>query len=217
MTVDYLTTFGGRPCFDWWEESPQFRHTSTLICVWAGLRAAISSGVLDGDRITAATIAAAEIEQAVARDAQRAGHLTKWIGSNELDGSLLACIEPLGYLQPHDPTATATVEAIRRQLTPAGVYRYRGDTFYGGGEWIILTAWLGLVEHRRGEIDAARRRLDWVCRQARPDGLLPEQVSTHAQHPEAVAEWQRRWGPTATPLLWSHAMFLNLAAACGVS
>ena len=68
MTVDYLTTFGTRPCFDWWEESPQYRHTSTLVAVWAGLRAAIASGVLDGDRITAATVTAAEIGRASCRE-----------------------------------------------------------------------------------------------------------------------------------------------------
>jgi isomaltose glucohydrolase len=216
MTVDYLTTFGTRPCFDWWEESPEYRHTSTLVAVWAGLRAAIASGVLGGDRITAATVTAAEIEEIVVGDAGRAGHLTKWIGSDDVDGSTLACVIPLGFVAPDHPIAVATVDMIRCELAPGGVYRYRGDTFYGGGEWIILTAWLGLVEHASGDLAAARTRLIWICAQATASGFLPEQVSTHAQHPEAIADWQRRWGPVATPLLWSHAMYLHLAGVCGI-
>ena len=31
---------GERPCFDWWEESTEQRHTSTMVAVLAGLRAA---------------------------------------------------------------------------------------------------------------------------------------------------------------------------------
>jgi len=37
---------------------------------------------------------------------------------------------------------------------------------------------------------------------------LPEQVTVASQFPDEVEPWLERWGPVATPLLWSHAMFL---------
>jgi GH15 family glucan-1,4-alpha-glucosidase len=209
-TVDYLVAFGQRPCFDWWEESAERRHTSTMVAVLAGLRAAAASGVLDDARADRAVTVAGELEAVVLGDARRAGFLTKWIGGDEVDGSLLSCVEPFGLLTPSDPLAVATIAKIRTDIVRDGVYRYRGDTFYGGGEWPILTAWLGWVEASGGDLASARRRLDWIEAQALADGSLPEQVATHAQAPEFVGEWERRWGPVATPLVWSHAMYLTL-------
>ena len=109
-----------------------------------------------------------------------------------------------------------TYDEVRRQLLRGGVYRYLGDTFYGGGEWLILTAWLGWHEVRTGLREQALTRLDWIAAQATPDGNLPEQISGDVQQPSYIAEWTERWGPVATPLLWSHAMFLTLAVECGV-
>ncbi len=209
-TVEYLVAFGERPCFDWWEESTEQRHTSTMVAVLAGLRAAASSGILDPDCAARAMKTAADLESVVLGDAQRAGFLTKWIGSDDVDGSLLSCIAPFGLLKPSDPLAVATIAKIRADILHDGVYRYRGDTFYGGGEWPILTAWLGWVEAAGGDEASAGARLDWIAAQAASDGSLPEQVSTHAQQPEFVGEWERRWGPVATPLVWSHAMVLTL-------
>ena len=99
-------------------------------------------------------------------DAKRAGFLTKWIGSDEVDGSLLSCIVPFGLLKPSDPLAVATIAKIRADILHDGVYRYRGDTFYGGGEWPILTAWLGWVEAAGGDAAVRRQRLDWIAAQA---------------------------------------------------
>jgi isomaltose glucohydrolase len=36
-------------------------------------------------------------------------------------------------------------------------------------------------------------------------------VAEHVLSPEGLVEWERRWGPSPSPLLWSHAMFLTLA------
>ena len=44
--------------------------------------------------------------------------------------------------------------------------------------------------------------------QARDNGDLPEQVTGASQFADEVEPWLERWGPVATPLLWSHAMFL---------
>jgi isomaltose glucohydrolase len=215
-TVDYLVAFGERPCFDWWEEATEQRHTSTMVAVLAGLRAAAGAGVLDEQRRMAAEKTAAELEAVVLGDAERAGFLPKWIGSDAVDGSLLSCIQPFGLLPPDHPIVRATVAKIRTDILHDGVYRYLGDTFYGGGEWPILTAWLGWAEFAAGDAASARERLEWIVAQATEDGALPEQVSTHAQDPQYVGEWERRWGPVATPLVWSHAMFLTVASVIGV-
>jgi GH15 family glucan-1,4-alpha-glucosidase len=213
LTVDYLTAVGTLPCYDWWEEFGEQRHTSTLAAVSSGLRAALTSGALTGDRREDAASTCAEIDRLIARETRVQGRLGKWLGNDAVDGSLLACLTSYGTLPIDDPAAERTVEAIRDTLLREGVYRYVGDTFYGGGEWINLTAWLGWYEALRGDKAGARRRLHWIAAQE-SDGLLPEQAIDHAQQPEHIDHWEQAWGTVARPLLWSHAMFLTLATEC---
>jgi GH15 family glucan-1,4-alpha-glucosidase len=210
LTVDYLTAVGTTPCYDWWEEFPEKRHTSTLAAVSSGLKAALDSEVLTDNRREAALATVRKIDGLIAKDARVNGRLNKWLGSDAVDGSLLACLTSYGTVPLNDPIADRTAAAIRASLLREGVYRYAGDTFYGGGEWIILTAWLGWYEALKGDIPLAQRRLGWIVSCAE-EGLLPEQVTDHAQHPQYTAKWKRTWGPVAKPLLWSHAMFLILA------
>jgi GH15 family glucan-1,4-alpha-glucosidase len=114
-----------------------------------------------------------------------------------------------------EPIYEATVEGVRQELLcpDGGVYRYRGDTYYGGGEWILLTCSLAWHEARTGNLDGVAPLREWVRQTARPNGDLPEQVSNHAQEPGMIAPWVARWGPVATPLLWSHAMYLIMEDA----
>lgn len=88
-----------------------------------------------------------------------------------------------------------------------GVHRHLEDTYYGGGEWLLLTAMLGLADPGR-----AAECLDWIAAHERPEGL-PEQSQDHLLHPESYQPWVEKWGPPASPLLWSQAMFLTLAHA----
>jgi isomaltose glucohydrolase len=48
-------------------------------------------------------------------------------------------------------------------------------------------------------------------------GDLPEQVDHHLLHPDSRAEWIARWGSVASPLLWSHGMYLILADELGIT
>jgi GH15 family glucan-1,4-alpha-glucosidase len=214
LSVDYLTAVGFMPCYDWWEEFPDERHTSTLAAVSSGLKAALECGVVMPHRRDAALVTVGKIDQWLIDDMRTNGRLNKWLGSDAVDGSLLACLTSYGTVRPGDPVADETVSAIRTSLLRDGVYRYVGDTFYGGGEWIILTAWLGWYEALKGDVVAARGRLSWIVSCAQ-EGLLPEQVIGRAQHPEHIAKWEGMWGPVARPLLWSHAMFLTLVTASG--
>jgi GH15 family glucan-1,4-alpha-glucosidase len=122
---------------------------------------------------------------------------------------------PFGALALDDPVLTGTVEAIRTGLTgPAGgVYRFRGDTYYGGGEWLLLTSSLAWHDAVAGNRDGAEAAQAWVRERARTDGDLPEQVVDNAQDAAMIEPWTRRWGDVATPLLWSHAMYLIAEAA----
>ena len=88
-----------------------------------------------------------------------------------------------------------------------GVHRHLEDTYYGGGEWLLLTALLGLADPAR----AAECRT-WIEAHERPEGL-PEQSQDHLLHPESYEPWVAKWGPPPSPLLWSHAMYLTLVAA----
>jgi GH15 family glucan-1,4-alpha-glucosidase len=203
----YLQVVGAWNCFDCWEEHLQWRHTSTLGAVIAGLTAAAE---LVGD---AAAVRHAEALRGLLADEHvRAGAFIKHTGSDGIDASLLWLTTPFAVVPADDPIMRRTVERIIEELTgpSGGVRRYLGDTFYGGGEWVLLTAWLGTHMSAVGDLDGARQRLDWVESMFTADGHLPEQVTEHPQAPDMVALWVMRWGPVARPLLWSHAMHLVL-------
>lgn len=216
LTVDYLLSSWRRPCFDWWEEHSERVHVSTLGCIAAGLRRAATDGLVDGERASRAGLAADEIIAWIERDGVVDGHLTKWLGSDAVDGSLSALIAPLGLIPAGTELASRTIEAVERQLcVDGGVHRYLGDTFFGGGRWPLLSCFLGLAKAAAGDRAGARVLLEWAAGTATEDGLMPEQVDGHLLDPGYRQYWIDRWGAPATPLLWSHAMLLRLAAELG--
>jgi GH15 family glucan-1,4-alpha-glucosidase len=155
------------------------------------------------------------IRRAILSRGVRDGHLVKWLEGNDVDASLVACSTPFELLAPDDPITASTVGLIEARLAHGGVHRYIADTYYGGGEWILLAALLGWHYQRAGSSSRARAQLDWVVGQADEHGNLPEQVSHHLLAPDRYQEWLEMWGPIARPLLWSHAMFLTLAVELG--
>ncbi|WP_024286121.1 glycoside hydrolase family 15 protein [Cellulomonas sp. KRMCY2] len=225
VAVDYLVTFWDLPCYDWWEEHVEEQHVSTLGAIHAGLMAVVDAQVLDDARTIAATGAAHAARDRIlltGTTSGRAGdrgarHLAKWLGSDAVDASLLACVVPFGVLDPGSALAEATVDAVARDLeVDGGVHRFRADVFYGGGQWLLLACLLGWNRAVAGDREAALRNLLWVADRADAEGYLPEQVADHLLHPEHRAEWIERWGEVASPLLWSHGMFLILADELGL-
>lgn len=204
VTLDYLRAFWKEPCYDCWEEFPYRWHTSTLASIFGGLRQ-MAAFFPDLDAL-AAEIRAFTMEQAVT-----SGQLNKFIGYPEVDASLLWTAVPFGLLELDDPVFTRTLSAIERDLLRGGVHRYARDTYYGGGSWVLLTAWLGWVYARQGRAEDAARLLNWVRAQDQGNGL-PEQTTEALLCPEYLTYWQERWGESARPLLWSHAMHLILEA-----
>lgn len=217
LTVDYLLSSWSRPCFDWWEESDEEVHVSTLGCIAAGLRSVIGSSVIDPLRLEACSEALDDVLATIRTRGTHHGHLTKWLGSIDVDASLLAVISPLGVFSASDPVGGQTISSVESELAEdGGVHRYRLDTFFGGGQWPLLTCFLGLADAARGSRDEAMNRLRWAASTADADGHLPEQVGWHLLDSGRVDEWIARWGPVARPLLWSHAMFVRLAVELNV-
>jgi GH15 family glucan-1,4-alpha-glucosidase len=212
LVAGYVAAAGDRPCYDCWEESVDRRHASTLGASVAGLRAA--ARMLDDDSLREASAALSDI---LDRDFVRDGSFVKHDATDGVDASLLWLGLPFGVVKLDDPRFVRTAERVERELAvrDGGVRRYLGDTFYGGGEWVLLTAWSGWVHHAAGRPEAAYERLAWIEAQATPQLDLPEQVGVHPQDPGRVAEWVNRWGPVASPLLWSHAMYLTLVHEIG--
>jgi isomaltose glucohydrolase len=210
LVARYLQATWRLPCFDCWEEYGDGEHASTLAAVTAGLDAAAR---LSGERAWSDT--ADLVRDELLARYTTSGRFRRGPSDDRVDGSLLWLGVPFGVLEPDDRRVAATVDAIRRDLTGpgGGLYRYRGDTYFGGGQWLLLTSSLAWNDARNGDTEAAAAAQAWVRDQATANGDLPEQVTGHAQTPDMVQPWRERWGPVATPLLWSHAMYLIAEAA----
>lgn len=210
LAARYLVAAWRVDCWDCWEEFGDGQHASTIGAIAAGLGAAAE--LLDEPAYAqhAAEVRASLIERFV-----RDGVFRKGATDDRVDASLLWLTLPFGIVQPTDPVMRATVEAIRGRLRgrTGGVYRYAGDTYYGGGEWILLTCWLAWYDAATGDEKEYAAARDWVVKQATDDFDLPEQATGGAQDPAMISPWVQRWGPVATPLLWSHAMYLLMLEA----
>jgi len=218
LTVDYLVASWDRPCFDWWEEHAQHVHGSTLGCIAAGLRAALDADLLTGVRMDAAAHALASIQSTLLTSGVHDGHLAKWLGSTEVDASLLSIVAPLAVLPADSAVGLATISTIDDELAfDGGVHRYLADTFFGGGQWPLLSCFLGLAWNAAGNRNRAIELLRWAAATADADGAMPEQVGHHLLDPAFTQEWIDRWGTVAQPLLWTHAMFVRLAVDLGVA
>ncbi len=211
LTVRYLSAFWRLPNFDCWEENRHDIHPATLAAVYGGLVAAArlypeSNLCQEGQRQASA------IRLYLKQAGLYEGALVKSIGRREVDASLLGAAVPYGLFPLRGQVIRATLNRIASELVApdGGVYRYRQDVYYGGGEWLLLTAWSGWYYARTGQPSKALNCLQWVARQADDKGEMPEQVAHHLLAPEHLPSWEKRWGISAKPLLWSHAMYLIL-------
>jgi GH15 family glucan-1,4-alpha-glucosidase len=238
LAAGYLAGLWARPNYDCWEEFPDHVHPHTLAAIYGGLaayeeiesrEARVESGESreehrkPGDESREARIKSREARQAIKSYIEahfvHAGHFVKFPGQPGVDASLLGLALPYGVFEPSDPRLAATVAEIERTLRQgaSGVRRYARDTYYGGGEWVLLAAWLGWYHAacagQPGSREKAAGLLEWVEAQADPQGSLPEQVPAHLNSAKDYAPWLKRWGPIATPLLWSHAKHIILRNA----
>lgn len=203
----YLTSFALSPCYDVWEESGSDVHTSTLACVYGGLKAA---RLLLDDEDCERT---AEVVRArLVNDATHAGYFVKSSANDDVDGSLLWLCEPFGVVGPTESHFVKTVELLEDRLNlGGGIRRYSTDVYFGGGTWPVLTASLGWYYVALGNLDQAIQCRDWIVAQFSGGGLLGEQFGGERRDPEHYREWVVRWGVPAKNLTWSHAMYVILS------
>jgi len=203
--AEYLAALWTSPCYDCWEEFPDRVHTYTLAAILAGLRS--HANMRGADHSTAIR----GIESVLLEQGEAGAHFVKYLGSNQVDASLIGLAVPYGLVPPTDPRMQVTLQRIEKNLRlGGGVHRYVGDTYYGGGEWVLLTAWLGWYYREAGEQAKAAQAARWVEAQADDIGQLPEQVPATLIDASQYSPWVKRWGDIARPLLWSHAMYLIL-------
>lgn len=131
------------------------------------------------------------------------------------DQAALGLAVPLGMVDVNDALFGVMLQRVVSELRVhgGGVRRYLGDSFHGGSQWLLLAATLGWCADVAGQRELAVELLDWVTASADAEGHLPEQVAEEVQSPHMLAFWREKWGGTATPLLWSHAMHIVLSHA----
>jgi len=210
MLVGYLDAFWQAANYDCWEEARDQIHTATLAAIYGGVQAVQQIDPVLVPEILPDVIRTFILTQCISAD----GHFQKSIGNDAVDSSLLWCAVPFRVVALTDPIFTTTLAKIERDLCSptGGVYRYRMDTYFGGGEWVLLTAWLGWVYADLERNVEACAILRWVEAQTNNEGELPEQTHNHLLDPDYYSVWVEKWGAPAVPLLWSHGMYLILNA-----
>lgn len=214
LVAEYLSELWSLPCYDCWEEFPDHVHPHTLAAIYGGLQAHTE---LTGRSHQAVTDV---IRTQLLAGAEVFGHFAKFHDSPAVDASLLGLAVPYGIVPPDHPIMRKTVEQIESIiLRDGGLHRYADDSYYGGGAWILLTAWLGWYY-----IELATRCPDlapglqqkiqtcqsWIETRAGIHLHLPEQVAENLNVPSYLPVWMERWGEIASPLLWSHAKYIIL-------
>jgi GH15 family glucan-1,4-alpha-glucosidase len=228
-TLKYLELVWKLPNYDCWEEFPEYLHPYSLATVFAGfdsIASLVRSGHMQAVPLPLDELAE-QVKEFIWKYGIKDGRFVKHIlpaGSAQaprpilksgVDSSLLGISVPFNLISPQDPIMQATLEAIETDLhrLGGGLYRYKADVFYGGGEWIILTAWLGWYYTRVGKMDQAEALCGWIESQADAQGNLPEQVSAQTLFADQFEPWLNKWGPVACPLTWSHAAYILLVNA----
>lgn len=228
-TLKYLELVWKLPNYDCWEEHPEFLHPYSLASVFAGFDSMAflaRSGYMAFGSIAVEGIAG-QVKEFILKYGVNGGRLVKHIQPARPDGpprpvlksgvdsSLIGISIPYNVLPPDDLIVQATLEAIEADLhrPGGGVYRYKADVFYGGGEWLLLTAWLGWFYANTGKIEQAETLCNWIESQANESGELPEQVSDHTLYSKQFEPWVNKWGRVASPLTWSHAVYIILVNA----
>ena len=214
LVANYLSELWLLPCYDCWEEFPDSVHPHTLAAIYGGLQAHTELTGKSHQTMTGA------IQKQLLAGTEPFGHFVKFPDLPAVDASLFGLTVPYGVVAPNDPIMLNTVEKIESTiLRDGGLHRYAEDSYYGGGAWVLLTAWLGwyyielaakcpdLAPGLQPKIQACQ---DWIESRAGNNLNLPEQVAENLNVPSYYSTWVERWGEIASPLLWSHAKYIIL-------
>ena len=201
--TEYLEKLWKLPCYDAWEEEKSAVHTSTLISVAAGLKAA--------EELMQKKTAWEKVCDYIEKKHTKDGRFIKSTLNNGVDASLIWAICPFKLWDKDHPLIKNTIQKIEQDLNfDGGVKRYLEDSYYGGGSWILLSANLGEYYQQTKQTAKYKQIKDWIERQATQKQELPEQVKEHLLFEHYYDKWVQKWGEIAVPLLWSHANYLKL-------
>jgi GH15 family glucan-1,4-alpha-glucosidase len=214
LVADYLSELWSLPCYDCWEEFPDYIHPHTLAAIYGGLQAHTELTGRDHQPVVEA------MQNQLLAGTNTFGYFVKFPDSFAVDASLLGLAVPYGVVTVDDPIMLKTVEQIEATiLHNGGLHRYSDDSYYGGGAWILLTAWLGWYYIELGAkcpdmILTLKQKIEtckgWIEARSDSQGYLPEQVAEDLNVPSYYSTWMERWGEIASPLLWSHAKYIIL-------
>lgn len=221
--INYLISFWDTPSYDCWEEHLDAIHPYTLAAIYGGLKSAYKYLLPHTWLPVENTIV--KIRTFIRKNCVHPdGYYRKLIYpdliegdivlTNMTDASLIGLAVPYEFDPVDNGIIRRTLQEIESKLyyPNGGVYRNLNDTYYGGGEWILLAAWLGWYWCRNGQYEKAAQIKSFIIEQADERGNLPEQISDRLLAPSYYTEWVHKWGDVANPLLWSHAMYIILCS-----
>ncbi|MBU2597989.1 MAG: glycoside hydrolase [Actinobacteria bacterium] len=192
----YLSLLWNHNNYDCWEENLDKVHVSTLACIYGGLKEI--SQFHPNIELSQLTN---KIKEFVLNRGVVNNHFVKYIGTDKVDASLLWLSMPFRLVEPNEKVMLNTIDIIEKDLLKNGVYRYRNDTYYGGGEWILLTAWLGWFYTEINQKSKAYNLSKWIESKADKDGNLPEQININVLNSDFYHKWVKEKGKPAKTLL----------------
>ena len=156
---------------------------STLACIAAGLRPSRSGGLVETERVEAHRddASARSVELITERGVRRRSPdqmARRRRGRRQ--SRRRRSRRSVWSTHPARLGASERSTRSKRHLTvDGGVHRYLGDTFFGGGQWPLLSCFLGLAQRRRGTT-GARRASCWSGRRRRrrPTASCPSRSTT---------------------------------------
>lgn len=159
-----------------WELDNRQWTQSRLACV-AGLKS-IASAPAGADVARCTSLADAILAHTARTSLHPDGYWLRQPGQDGTDASLL--LPPVrGALPAHDPRTTATLNAVRRDLSrDYYVYRFRHDQRDLGaaeGAFLLCGFMMALAEHQRGESTRAIRYFERNRAACGPAGLFSEE------------------------------------------
>jgi GH15 family glucan-1,4-alpha-glucosidase len=108
----------------------------------------------------------------------------------------------------HAEYISATLQTIEQELldktASGGVVRFEYDSYFRaspdglGNPWPVATLWLAQYYIRTGQLDRAKKYMEWTVARAAHSGMISEQVDPNTGYAVGVS-----------PLVWSHAELIN--------
>jgi len=192
------------PSFDLWEEKSAV-HTYTNAAAFAALReSSILARTLGyDDRSVSWNSESKSLQNAIARNLwdDKQGRFLKSLKPHDssIDTALLGLTYPFCVFEDDDPRIVNTSRQIEGafKFASEGLGRYQGDVYQGGNPWFITTLWMALYRCQQQNYSKAKPLIDWCASHVDELHLFAEQV--HRENGEPIS---------ASPLAWSHAMFI---------